>query len=145
MPHFTMARRVQFADTDMAGIVHFANFYRYMEETEHAFFRTLGFKIAEEQPDGQVIGWPRVQAACRFEAPAYYDDLIDVELTIDRVGVKSLVMKFVFRRNETRLATGELKTVCCYCRAGGQIESIEIPPHYRARLEGAQSQAGAHG
>src|SRR5262245_45133189 len=101
-PQFTMQRRVQFADTDMAGIVHFANFYRFMEETEHAYFRTLGFKIVEKQPDGTVIGWPRVRATCSFETPAFYDDLLDIDLTITRRGVKSLTMAFVFRRGETR-------------------------------------------
>src|SRR6516164_335429 len=64
-PQFTYTRRVQFSDTDMAGIVHFANFYRFMEEAEHEMFRSLGFKIVEKQPDGSVLGWPRVQASCR--------------------------------------------------------------------------------
>ena len=38
-PQFTYSRRIQFSDTDMAGIVHFANFYRFMEEAEHEMFR----------------------------------------------------------------------------------------------------------
>ena len=41
---FITHRRVEFSDTDMAGIVHFANFYRYMEQAEHDFFRSLGFQ-----------------------------------------------------------------------------------------------------
>ena len=45
---FTFTRRVQFFDTDMAGIVHFANFYRFMEEAEHEMFRSLGFKIEDD-------------------------------------------------------------------------------------------------
>ncbi len=46
MPYeFKLTRRVEFAETDMAGIVHFANFFRMMESTEHAFFRSLGFTI----------------------------------------------------------------------------------------------------
>ena len=40
---FKLTRRIEFAETDMAGIVHFANFFRMMEATEHAFFRSLGF------------------------------------------------------------------------------------------------------
>ena len=131
---FTFTRRVQFFDTDMAGIVHFANFYRFMEEAEHEMFRSLGFKIVENQPDGSVVGWPRVQASCRFEAPAYYDDLIDIDIAIARVGVKSLTMSFLFRRGTTRLATGELKTVYCRFDAAGKFESIEIPPGVAEKL-----------
>ena len=42
---FSIRRRVQFAETDLAGIAHFSNFVRWMEETEHAFFRSLGMSI----------------------------------------------------------------------------------------------------
>ena len=46
MPYeFKLTRRVEFAETDMAGIVHFANFFRMMEAAEHAFFRSVGFSI----------------------------------------------------------------------------------------------------
>lgn len=133
-PQFTYTRRVQFADTDMAGIVHFANFYRFMEEAEHEMFRSLGVKIVENQSDGSVVGWPRVRCSCSFEAPAYYDDLVDVDVTITRVGVKSLSMSFLFRRGATRLATGDLKTVFCRFHGVGKFESIAIPPEYTAKL-----------
>ena len=53
---FVYHRRVTFAETDMAGIVHFSNFYRYMEEAEHAFLRSRGLRIKVDQPDGTVVG-----------------------------------------------------------------------------------------
>lgn len=131
---FTMTRRVQFAETDLAGIVHFSNFHKYMEETEHAFFRSLGLKIMQQMPDGTVVGWPRVRSSCNFEAPAYYDDVLEIDLNLLRRGVKSLTMSFLFRRDGTRIANGELKTVCCICKPGGTLESIEMPPEYQAKL-----------
>ena len=39
MPHFQTTRRIEFGDTDMAGIVHFANFFRFMEAAECEFLR----------------------------------------------------------------------------------------------------------
>jgi acyl-CoA thioester hydrolase len=39
---FRITRRVEFSETDMAGIVHFSNFFRYMETAEHAFFPVTG-------------------------------------------------------------------------------------------------------
>ena len=36
---FSYEHRVEFFETDLAGIVHFANYYRFMEQAEHAFFR----------------------------------------------------------------------------------------------------------
>ncbi|MFM9962456.1 MAG: acyl-CoA thioesterase [Planctomycetaceae bacterium] len=131
---FITHRRVEFADTDMAGIIHFANYYKYMEEAEHAFFRSLGLSIMQPQMDGSVIGWPRVSASCSFEAPAYFEDQLEVRLNVVRKGVKSLNYAIEFWRGETRLAHGRLKTVCCLCRAGQPLESILIPGEYSDKI-----------
>lgn len=131
---FRYSRRVQFAETDLAGIVHFSNFYRYMEEAEHAFLRSRGLRIKEEQPDGSVLGWPRVRGTCSFEQPAFYDDELTIEVRVDRVGVKSLTLQFAINRGSVRLAVGELKTVCCRFSAKGKFESVEIPSHWMTKL-----------
>ena len=132
---FTYNRRVQFAETDMAGIVHFSNYYRYMEETEHAYFRSLGLGIVHELEDGTILGWPRVRASCSYTAPAFYNDVLEIDLHVARKGVKSLTMSFQFRRGSTLVATGELKTVCCICRPGGKLESIPMPELYNERIQ----------
>ena len=133
-PQFTYSRRVRFSDTDVAGIVHFANFYRFMEEAEHEYFRSLGLKIMDTRPDGTAVGWPRVRASCTFESPAFYDDLIDIDVNIVRVGVRSLTLAFRFRRGEHPIARGEVKTVFCNCAPGGKFESADIPPEYANQL-----------
>lgn len=132
---FLYTRQVAFAETDMAGIVHFANFYRYMEEAEHAFFRSVGRSISERQDDGTIIGWPRVSAACNFKAPVYYEDVIEVRVIVDRIGVKSLTLRYEFFRGETLLAKGTMKIVCCVFRPGGPMESVPIPEEFLAVLE----------
>ena len=43
---YRLKRRVQFYETDMAGIVHFSWFFRYLEEAEHAMWREAGLSIA---------------------------------------------------------------------------------------------------
>ena len=40
--HFEWSRLVEFYETDLAGIAHFSNFYRWMESAEHAFKRERG-------------------------------------------------------------------------------------------------------
>ncbi len=132
---FTTTCRVEFSDTDMAGIVHFTNFYRWMEHAEHAYFRSLGLKIIEEQPDGSTVSWPRVSCACSFKAPAYYNDVLEVRLTAVRKGEKSLTMQFEFTRDETQIAVGELKTVCCRIREGESMRSIPIPSKYDEKIQ----------
>lgn len=138
---FTITRRVQFAETDMAGIVHFANYYRYMEEAEHEFFRSLGLSIMQETEDGAIISWPRVSAACRYESPGYYGELLEIRLAVTRISEKSLTIEYGFYRGETRIAHGEMKTVCCLFRHGEPMTSIPIPPDYREKLDPFQNHA----
>src|SRR6266540_283757 len=74
MPYeFKLVHRVEFADTDMAGIIHFASYFRYLEVTEHAFFRSLGLSI---MGDGDV-GWPRVHVACDFKHPLRFEEEVE--------------------------------------------------------------------
>jgi YbgC/YbaW family acyl-CoA thioester hydrolase len=129
-PRFTTTCRVQFVDTDMAGIAHFSNYYRYMEQAEAEFFRKHGENLVRKQPDGTNVGWPRVGTSCRYHAPAYYDDILDVKLFVHRRGVKSVTLNFEFWREETLLANGQMKTVYCRFAPGQPIESIEIPDTY---------------
>lgn len=132
---FKSTRRVEFCETDMAGIVHFSNFYKWMEQAEHEFFRSLGLSIVGVQPDGSVIGWPRVSAQCRFESPARYEETLDVMLTVQRIGVKSLTFDVAFTHNGRNVAKGTMKTVCCLMRPGQSLESLEIPDRYRSKME----------
>lgn len=131
---FTYHRRIQFAETDMAGIVHFSNYYRYMEEAEHAFFRSIGLQIMDVKPDGSFIGWPRVRSTCSYESPAHYQDEVAIGVSIQRRGVKSLTLAFHFYRDADLLAVGELKTVLCQKVAGARMVSIVIPDEMAAKL-----------
>ena len=142
LPRFRTTCRVEFSDTDMAGIVHFSNFFRYMEQAESEYFRAFGHTLARRNPDGSAVGWPRVSASCSFKAPAYYEDVLDVHLFIVRRGVKSLTLQFEFRRGETLIATGQVKTAYCLFRPGEPIQSLEIPESYDAMLGDAGLRPG---
>lgn len=132
---FISHRRIEFSQTDMAGIVHFSNYYKWMEETEHDYFRSCGLSIMERQPDGTYIGWPRVNATCHFQAPVHYDETIENRLIVERIGAKSLTFYLEFWRGETRVAWGRMKSACCICRPDGTLASILIPDRYLSRLE----------
>lgn len=132
--HFVAQHRVEFFETDLAGIVHFANFYRFMEQAEHAFFRSLGLKIHGRLSDGTVFGWPRVSATCSFQSPAYYEDQLDVGVTILKLTSRSLTTGYEFQRGDQTLATGQMKTAYCIIPAGAKLESAEIPPEFFDRL-----------
>ncbi len=70
---FRTRRRVEFADTDTGGIVHFARFLVFMETAEHEFLQSLGFEAFSTR-DGTTLGWPRVEVSCQYLSPAHYGD-----------------------------------------------------------------------
>jgi YbgC/YbaW family acyl-CoA thioester hydrolase len=131
MPVFHSTRRIEFGDTDMAGIVHFANFFRFMESAECEFLRSRGLSVKLDW-EGQAIGFPRVSATCDYIKPARFEDVLDVAVSIERIGAKSVTYGFEFSRAGELIAKGKVTSVCC--RASGKLESIEIPASYRARL-----------
>ena len=133
---FTTSRRVEFADTDMAGLIHFSCFYRYMEEVEHAFLRSLGRRVIETQDDG-TVSWPRVSAECTFHAPAHFEDELEVRLSVTRIGKSSLTLGYDFWKQEIQVASGSIKTVCCRIDDSHELTAIEIPADLRDVLQSA--------
>lgn len=134
---FVTQRRVEFSDTDMAGIIHFSAYYRYMEEAEHAWFRSLGLSVMMPHAEGAVIGWPRVSASCSFEAPARFEDVLEIRMNVERKGVKSVTTGYEFFLGETRVAHGRMKIACCICRHNAPLESIPLPPEYHSVIHEA--------
>lgn len=129
-------RAIEFADTDLAGIVHFARFFVFMETTEHEFLRSLGTSVSTTH-DGDKIGWPRLAAKCEYVSPLRFEDVVDIHLTVARKGTKSMTYAFEFRRGETLIARGEMSSACCVCNPGEPIRAIPIPPALADKLEGS--------
>lgn len=130
---FRISRFVEFADTDMAGIMHFSAFYRYMEGAEHALLRHLGFSVFNEI-GGEVITFPRVTASCEFHSPARCEEVLDIDVTVRRVGTKSVTYGFAFTHKGRDVANGEMTSVCCRIPHGGAPISIPIPDAMGSKL-----------
>ncbi len=134
MKTFRTARIVEFGETDMAGIVHFSNFFRYMESAECAFLRSLGLGVKIDW-EGQTIGFPRVAAACDYLSPARFEDTLDVAVSVRRIGAKSVTYGFRFTRADAPLAhvpiaEGKVTSVCCRVLEKDRFEAIAIPESY---------------
>jgi YbgC/YbaW family acyl-CoA thioester hydrolase len=112
---FKLTHLVEFADTDMAGIVHFANFFRFMEETEHAFLRSVGLSVHMKE-DGRIYSFPRVHAECSYKLPLRFEDEVEVHLLVREKKSKSLAYEFIFRKvdgeGRSEVARGALTVVC---------------------------------
>ena len=129
---YRLKRRVLFYETDMAGIVHFSWFYRYMEEAEHALWREAGLSIS---PVGAEIGFPRVAASFDFHRPLRFEDEFEVRLTVVEIAAKTIRYTAHVTRGETSIATGSLTVACVRKIAGEPMSSMEIPADIATRFE----------
>ena len=138
MTTYTTTRQVEFSETDMAGIMHFANFYRWMENVEHEFFRSMGLSI-HTKLDGQHIGWPRLESTCKFKRPLKFEEIVIIDLSIEEITQKTVTYKFEFKKEldgETlRVAQGHMTTVCATVEPStGKLAAIPIPELIRNKL-----------
>jgi len=141
---FELTRQVEFSETDMAGIMHFSNFFRYMEVAEHAFFRSLGTSI---HAAGNSLGWPRVHVECDFKHPLRFEDVVEISLFVREKKKKSLVYTFVFRKlNEQpakEVARGMVAVACVKRdKSSGKMTGIPIPKALADKIEVAAEELG---
>jgi len=140
---FKVVRSVEFYETDMAGIVHYSNFFRYMEAAEHGFFRSLGFSLVTDKTD-PPIGWPRVHAECDYLQPLRYEDEVEIHLLVSEMKPKALSYVFRFRKlNATpplEAARGKLTVVCVTHGADGKMKATPIPKAVADRIQVAPAE-----
>lgn len=133
---FHYRRRVEFADTDLAGVAHFSNLLRYAESAEHAALRAIGARLApSEVPSPATVGWPRVHVAFDFHAPLRLDDEVDIEVVVKARGTKSVTWGLTLRRVDDgvpglRIASGTVVAVCLgspTIAKDGKLPTVPIP------------------
>ncbi|MBM3801233.1 MAG: acyl-CoA thioesterase [Acidimicrobiia bacterium] len=137
---FKLTRQVDFAETDTAGIMHFSNFFRFMEAAETAFFRSLGQSIYPR--DHETVGWPRVHADCDFRHPLRFEDRVEIHLLVRAKGEKSLAYTFIFRKldhmSRKEVARGNVVTACVSRdKFTGKMTAVPIPFEIAGLIETA--------
>jgi 4-hydroxybenzoyl-CoA thioesterase len=99
---------VEFGDCDPAKIVHYPNFFKWIDAASRHFFVAAGVvSWTELEAKTGIIGTPLVDVSARFLRPATYGDEIAIESWIDEWRGKSFVMKHVIRRGDDVLVEGQ--------------------------------------
>ena len=126
-----LRRRVLFSETDAAGIVHFANYFRYFEDAEHALWRAAGLSIHPEQSS---IGWPRVSASCDYHRPLRFEQEFEVAVQIREISRRTITYGGTITRDGERVASATWKIACVNKQPDGSLKSADIPPAVADRL-----------
>jgi acyl-CoA thioester hydrolase len=107
--------RVYYEDTDLAGIVYYANYLKFIERARSEWVRDLGIDQVQMKQDGLVFAVRRVEAD--YHSPARYDDELVVETTMQTgSGVRLVVRQDVKRGQE--LLFSALVTIICMTAQG---------------------------
>ena len=133
MPPFVTQRTVEYSQTDMAGIVHYSEFFRYMESAEHEFFRSVGLSV-HPQDDPAAPSWPRVSCRFDYRRPLRFEDTFDIHLSITKLSSKTATFAARLHLNGELVAEGESTSVCCRLTSEG-LHSVEIPEAVRTKLQ----------
>lgn len=146
----THRRRVNFAETDLAGIAHFSNFFRWMEETEHAFYRSLGLSVHPGDSRGlseTQAGWPRLKASAEYRLPLRFEEEFEVELLVAEMRSKAIRYDLRFWKNpddpaaRKLAARGELVVVAVKSDSGTrEMRATAIPNSFRERITPAPAE-----
>jgi acyl-CoA thioester hydrolase len=138
LSEYVHRRRVQFYETDAAGIVHFSWFFRYMEEAEHALWRAAGLSI---HPPDSPIGFARASATCDFKRPLRFEDEFDVTIRIAAMSRKTVSYTCVLTKDDVTLATGSMTVICVRSEPDGSLRATNVPEEIAARFAVADAAA----
>ena len=142
MPHeFNYSRLIHWQDTDTAGIIHFTNYFRYMEEAETEFFRSLGIQKLKTPPFDTIL-CPRVSASCEFVKTVAFGDELNVHLKVVKIGRTSISYQFTFTCRENEVANGRLTVVCVQRDSNGEMKSVPVPDQLRDMLAIKEAENG---
>jgi len=136
---FKTIRHVEFSETDMAGLMHFSNYFRYMETVEQSFLRSLGLSVFKS--GDPPVSWPRVHAECDYKRPLYFEDEVEIHLLVAEMKPKALTYVFKFRKLNASppvpVARGALTSVCVTHKADGGMAACSIPQAALDRIQTA--------
>ena len=119
--------RIIFGDTDKMGVVYYANYLRFFESARAALLRERG--LTGRDLDQLGVGFPVTEAHCRYRKPAYYEDLLDVDIRIAELGAVRVRFEYEIRRDSELLVDGYTVHACVRGDSGRPVRVPEAIRH----------------
>ena len=103
--------RVYYEDTDLAGIVYYANYLKFIERARSEWVRSVGIDQTELKAEsGLVFAVSRVEAD--YKRPAKFDDLLGVETRLDKLSGARIFLSQDVSRGSDMLFASKITLVC---------------------------------
>ena len=132
---FSYSTPVRFADVDHAGIVYYPRFFHYFHIAFEELWRArIGPEAYSQIIDRDRVGFPAVRAECDFKAPLKFGDTAEIEVSIPRLGSKSITFRYrVYRAASNRTLCAEGQVICAVVDLA-KFVAVAIPEHVAAML-----------
>lgn len=130
---FRWETRIRFIDTDASGRIHYTCLFRYFESAEIEFLRALGLGYDVRNN----FAFPRVHVEADYFKFMGHDDLIVIEVGLDRIGRSSIHFSFRVKKDGDLVATGSVVVACMSLTTQS---SMEIPAAIREILSAAHDE-----
>ncbi|MDR7867585.1 MAG: thioesterase family protein [Sporomusaceae bacterium] len=127
----TVKDRVRFVETDMMGVVHHANYFRWFEMGRVEYLKQAGVYLLELMAAG--ILFPITDVSCAYRASARFDDCLAIETTMEDLSKVKMVFTYrvVREADGVLIATG--RTQNAFTDGAGKI--VRLPAEYYDRLQ----------
>lgn len=104
--------KVRYSETDQMGVVHHANHLAYLEEARTEYMADLGVPYREIEAAG--VGLPVRRVDLRYRNPAFYEDVLEVEVAVERLRGASLTFRYHVRRpaDGAAICDGTVELAC---------------------------------
>ncbi len=148
MPPFRVSFPVRFDDIDHAGIVYYPRFFHFFHLAFEEFFsERMGAASYVHLLDHDRIGFPAVSAECTYKAPLRFGETMDIDMSVARLGERSLVLRYlIHRRSSDPADAGEGAepvlaaegTNTCAVVDLRTFRAVPLPPHLRSLFAAIQ-------
>lgn len=136
-----LALRVYYEDTDLAGIVYYANYLKFIERGRTEALRAAGIdQMALKAQSGLVFAVRHL--ACDYLAPARMDDMLVVQTQARGQSGARIVMSQSVWRGETLLFKAEVTLVCIDANGRPTRLPAEIRTHFSSPSDGKETRKG---
>ena len=112
--------------------MHFSRYFVFFERTEEEFYRSIGLSFKNLRD--KELWLPRVEAFCQYKKPARFEDVLEIELTVEELREKSAKLAFTVTKEGTTelLATGYFVVVAADKNIG---RATQIPKEFADKLK----------
>lgn len=119
---FTYAKKAQYHETDQMGIIHHANYVKWMEEARLAYLEELG--LGYKQVENEQVFSPVVSVAVQYKSPVRFADEVEIKVFVKEYTAVKLELAYEFFNKTANQLCSTASSVHCFIK-NGKIISLK--------------------